>query len=306
MAKRIKLIEDIGFGNKGSIQTNKLINEDGSYNVVRKGHITFNLYANLVEMGWIRFYSLILSFYIAFNLVFAYIFTSLGPNAINGVSETEFLKRYLHCFFFSIQTFTTVGYGNMSPQSMAANVLSSLVAFIGLMILAVITGMFFARLSKPVAHILYSSKTVMAPFKDGKGLMFRMTNSRNTVIADLKITVILTWLKLNNGVEKREYIRLDLERDAVTLFALNWTIVHPLDENSPIFGLSIKQLEERNAEIIIDLKGHNETFNQMVKSRKSYKLSETLQNMKFSSMYYTNESGNVILELDKIDNVEAY
>lgn len=305
MAKRIKIIEDIGFGNKGSGQTQKLINEDGSYNVVRKGHMTFNLYATLLEMGWIRFYTLILSFYIFFNLVFAFIFNSLGPGAINGVNETDFLKRYLHCFFFSIQTFTTVGYGNMSPQSITANILSSLVAFIGLMVLAVITGMFFARLSKPIAHILFSSNVVISPYKEGKALMFRMVNSRNTVIADLKITVILTWLRVQNSIEKREYIRLDLERDEVTLFPLNWTIVHPIEESSPLFGLTPKDLEDRNAEIIIDVKGHNETFNQMVKSRKSYKLNHALCDRKFSSMYYTNENGMVILELDKIDKIEV-
>jgi len=306
VAKHLKIIEDIGFGNKGNIQTNKLINEDGSYNVLRQGHLTFNLYANLVEMGWKKFYILILSFYIFFNLIFAFIFTSLGPDAINGISETDFLKRYQHCFFFSIQTFTTVGYGNMSPHSIAANILSSLVAFIGLMILAVITGMFFSRLSRPIAHILYSSKVVVAPFKEGKALMFRMANSRNTVIADLNITVILTWLIDKNGIEKREYIRLDLERTTVTLFPLNWTIVHPIDDNSPLFGLTVKLMEERSAEILIDLKGYNETFNQMVRSRKSYKVHETVTGMKFSPMFYTNEDGMVVLELDKIDDVEPY
>ncbi|HMG15690.1 MAG TPA: hypothetical protein VK590_09595, partial [Saprospiraceae bacterium] len=131
-------------------------------------------------------------------------------------------------------------------------------------------------------------------------------NSRNTVIADLNITVILTWLIDKNGIEKREYIRLDLERTTVTLFPLNWTIVHPIDDNSPLFGLTVKLMEERSAEILIDLKGYNETFNQMVRSRKSYKVHETVTGMKFSPMFYTNEDGMVVLELDKIDDVEPY
>lgn len=303
MAKKTALLQDIGFGNKGDNQTGSLINESGGYNVIRKGHLSFNLYATFLEMGWKKFYIIILSFYILFNLLFAYIFALLGPGAINGITEIDFQKRYLHCFFFSIQTFTTVGYGNMSPASVTANLLSSLVAFIGLMVLAVITGMYFARLSKPVAHILYSSVSVIAPFKGGEGLMFRMANSRNTVIADLKITVILTWLLKIDGKEVREYMALKLERDAVTLFALNWTIVHPLDENSPLYGLSHQELLERNAEILIDLKGHNETFNQMVRSRKSYKLHETVKRVKFAPMYYTNEEGRIILELNKIDEL---
>ena len=301
--KKTSLIQDIGFGNKGSRDTGSLIDEDGRYNVIRKGRISYNFYAKFLEMGWKEFYVRILSFYIIANFIFAYIFAILGPGAINGIKEIAFWPRYLHCFFFSIQTFTTVGYGNMSPNSIPANILSSLVAFIGLMILAVITGMLFARLSKPIAHVLYSDSLIIAPFKDGNGLMFRMANSRNTVIADLKITVILTWLLKTDGQEKREYRLLNLERDAVTLFALNWTIVHPLDEDSPIYGLKDSELKERNAEIMIDLKGHNETFNQMVRSRKSYKLYEVKKGVKFAPMYYTNPEGRIILELDKIDEL---
>ena len=304
LALKNRKLTDIGFGEKDNTSTTRLINNNGRFNVRRTGKPVWNLYAEFLEITWAKFYLLIIIFYVALNLFFAFLFTLMGPDALSGVSNQDFYGRYLDCFFFSIQTFTTVGYGSMSPASLPANILSALIAMVGLLVIAMITGIFFARLSKPIAYIRFSEKILLAPYRDGKGLMFRMVNMRDTVISDVKITVLLTRLYFQNGEERREYLSLDLERDSVNLFPLNWTIVHPVNDSSPLLGIKKEQLAEQHAEILIDLKGYDETFNQIVRIRNSYKLEEMMENKKFSKMFYTSPDGKIILETDGLDRLE--
>ena len=304
MAFKNKRLRDIGFGEKDNTSTTRLINNDGRFNVLRKGSRARNLYSEFLEISWGKFYALILTFYVVLNLVFAVFFDLMGPGSLHGVDQPTFAERYLNCFFFSIQTFTTVGYGNMSPANVPANILSALIAMTGVLVFALITGVFFSRLSKPVAYIKFSEQILEAPYKDSKGLMFRMVNLRDTVISDVKVTVLLTRLHFSEGEERREYLSLELERDSVSLFPLNWTIVHHLNEDSPLYNQSKDIFKEQDAEILVDLKGYDETFNQMVRVRYSYKLSDVLEGHKFSKMYHTSPEGVIVLEIDNLNKTE--
>lgn len=304
LATKNKKLIDIGFGEKDNTASTRLINSNGRFNVSRHGKRVWNLYAELLEISWVKFYSLIFVFYVTFNLFFAIFFAIMHPGSLAGITAPTFSERYLSCFFFSIQTFTTVGYGSISPISVHANILSAFIAMVGLLVIAMITGIFFARLSKPIAYIRFSEKILISPYKDGKGLMFRMVNMRDTVISDVNVVVLLTRLLIQNGEEKREYMSLDLERDSVNLFPLNWTIVHPISEASPLYDQTIEELASKHAEILIDLKGYDETFNQVVRIRNSYKLEDLITDHKFSKMFFTSPEGKIILETDDLDKIE--
>ena len=305
MAIKFRKIKDIGFGEKGSAISSRLIKKDGKFNVERQGIKIPNLYAYFLEITWTKFYLFILAFYIVFNILFAFLITLMGHGAISGSVEPSWWERFLHCFFFSIQTFTTVGYGSMSPETIPANILSAIIALIGLLVFALMTGLFFARLSKPVAFISFSEKVLLAPFNGGLGLMFRMVNTRDTVLSDVKINVMLSWLNFEGTEERREYFPLELERDSINLFPLNWTIVHPIDEMSPLTNISIEELSKRQAEILVDFKGYDETFNQTVRIRNSYMLEHIITGQKFSKMYHTSPKGIIVIEIDNLDATEA-
>jgi len=295
--------QDIGFGNKGGGSASRLIKDNGQFNVRRIGSSGHHLYLELIEMGWAKFWYIVLGFYFFLNVLFALLFAVMGNNQIRGVPEMEFLDRFIQYYFFCIQTFTTVGYGAMSPNTFFANVVSSFISFLGLMTFAIITGFLFARLAKPTSFIRYSRQLILAPYNNGKAVMFRMVSTRDTTLSDIKVALILTWLRVIDGVEKREYHNLALERDSVALFPLNWTLVHVYNEDSPLYGFTPEEFEALHAEILIDVKGYDETFNQQVRSRNSYVLNEMERDVKFTPMYHNNDEGLFILELEKVSDV---
>ena len=219
------------------------------------------------------------------------------------VSKKEFFfENFGTCFFFSVQTFTTVGYGALSPTTVWADLLSSLVALVGLMSFALATGLFFSRFSKPKAQLLYSDIAIIAPYQDIKSFQFRIANTRNNNIIDVEAKIAMTWIENLEGQRKRRFTSLLLERDKIALLPLNWTIVHPIDEESPLYNLGKKDLQKMQVEFIVQMKAYDETFAQQVNSNSSYTANEILWSKKFEGMYYPNGS-SIVLDLDKINAV---
>jgi inward rectifier potassium channel len=294
---------DLGFGNKAT-GSERLMNKDGSYNVVRKGHYIWTPYQNLVEMDWGQFFALVFAFYFVVNLFFATVFFLIGADQFNGVRAETGMASFFDLFFFSAQTLTTVGYGFLSPKGVLANAVASVEALMGLMAFALATGLLFARFSRPKARIAFSKNALISPYKDGKALMFRIANLRNNNLINLEVRITMAWIEVVNGVRHRRFAPLTLERDKVVLFPLNWTIVHPIDESSPLYQKEGPDLNDMQPEIVILISGYDETFAQNVHTNSSYAAADLVCNAKFLPMYFE-EEGHITLQLDLIDEYQV-
>lgn len=297
--------EDFGLGNRIAAKGERLLNPDGSFNVIREGLRAWSPYQSMVEMSWVSFFLFIFTYYVSVNAIFGGIIVGLGPENVAGIKMGGWLQNFLQSFFFSIQTFTTVGYGGMMPQGMSAHIMAAIIALVGNISFALSTGLFFARFSKPKAQILFSKNAIITNHRNNgeRTLQFRIVNIRNNKIINLKAKVLFAWVEERNGQRERRFKLLTLERDEVTLFPLNWTIVHYMDENSPLFQKGKEQLIKEHAEILIQIEGYDETFSQNVHINSSYVAKDLLCDVQFTSMYYS-ENGSTILELNKIHDVE--
>jgi len=300
-------LRDLGFGSRISQESRRrLLNRDGSFNVERK-RLPFldslSPYHFLLTINWPRFYILIFSSYLLFNLAFAEAYYLCGPEALIG-SESPESGRFLDDFFFSVQTSTTIGYGRIAPGSTTANVLASIEALAGLLGFALATSLMFARFSKPDARVLYSKHAIVAPYRGITGLMFRIANQRNNQLIQVQVQVLLSRFE-NEGNEKvRRFHRLALERDEVTFFPLTWTVVHPIDESSPFFGQTEKDFLAAESEILVLISATDETFSQTVNSRSSYRADEVVWGAKFSDVFGHRPDGTIIVDLHRIHSYD--
>ena len=294
---------DPGFGEKYLRRTKRVINKDGSFNVSRMGTDFHpkDIYQFLVNLSWTKFFGLIVIAYILFNALFGLIYFFIGVQNLKGIVDSTNLHNYLNCFFFSVQTSTTIGYGGIIPEGMLANFIVTIEAMVGVLAFALITGLLYGRFSHPFSRILYSKNAIIAPYRGINSLQFRIVNQRNNNLMDIeaKVMVVLVDKDFN-----RKYYDMKLERYSVDFFALSWTVVHPIDEDSPLFGKSLQELEEKQFEMLILIKGYDETFNQVVHSRYSYTFDEIIWGAKFVRSFNTNSDGDIILKLDDIHLIE--
>lgn len=284
----------------------RTIEKDGSFNVRKSGGglRNFHFFHFLINVSWPTFFLVILSGYILVNAIFASLYLAAGIQSIAGANGATALSAFLSAFFLSVHTFTTVGYGTLAPKDFWTNVIAAFEALTGLMALAVATGLLYGRFSRPSARLAFSDKAVVAPYRDGKGLQFRVANKRPNVLMDLEATVMLMTVVNSGGVLKREYFPLSLERSNVYFLALTCTIVHPIDESSPFYGKSFEDLRNQQAEILILIKGFDDTFSQVVHSRYSYTFDEIEWGAKFRPAFRVTEKGDMVLDLDKLSEME--
>jgi inward rectifier potassium channel len=258
-------------------------------------------------MSWRRFLAIVLLTYFAINVVFGLGFLLIGVDNLANVSAVStWTDQFTKAFFFSVQTFTTVGYGAIHPIGVAANLLASITALSGLMSVALATGLVFARFSQPREQIRFSAHAVIAPYlnKNLKSLQFRIANQRDTNLINLRANVVLTWLEEADaeGNRNRRFAPLKLEREFVALFPLNWTIVHPIDEDSPLASWKKNEFCRRYSEILIMIEGYDQTYAQTIHANSSYTHEEVDWNTRFQPMYFE-EADRTILHLDRIDLV---
>lgn len=273
---------EMGFGSQNYRRTVRFINTDGSVNVERKGLgglDNIDVYHWLTSVSGVRLTFFIVISYILVNLIFGAIYYLIGAENFEGVNHGSEAQKFLSLFFFSAQTITTLGYGHLFPKSNAASIVAAVESLLGLLIFAIATGVIFGRFSRPKAHILYSKNILIAPYGEITGLMFRITNKKQYELIESEAS--LTMAINNPTTNKREFYNLALEIKSINFLALSWTIVHPINDQSPIFGLKAKELEERDAEFLILIKAINDTFSQTVYSRYSYKPNDIVENAKF-------------------------
>jgi inward rectifier potassium channel len=290
---------DPGLTQQFSNPLRRAINKDGSFNVRRRGATwrAFHPWLALVNMSWTGFGTVLALLWLTVNTGFALIYFHLDPNELQGVSTASSARRFLDDFFFSAQTLTTVGYGGIVPRGVTANFIASTEALLGLMAFAVCTGLLLARVSRPSARIAFSPNVLIAPYQDGASLQFRVVNERRNTLMELEARVLLMTVTPGNGVPQRRYDILNLERKGIIFFPLTWTIVHPIEESSPLFGKTAADLERLQAELLILIKGFDDTFSQTVNARYSYRYDEIVWNARFAPAFHIDEQGDIVLDL---------
>jgi len=275
---------DLGFGAVVARESRRrLLNRDGSFNVARRGlrlASSLSLYHLLLTTSWTRFIGLLAGSYLALNGGFGVAFLLCGPGALVGGAGSAFGRA----FFFSVETFSTIGYGNVVPVGLAANLVVTLEALVGLLWLALATGLLFARFSRPTARVVFSRTAVIAPYRGIKAFEFRIANVRSSQLIEVSATVMLARFEEAGGRQVRRFYNLALERSSVVFFPLSWTIVHPIDETSPLKDLTRDDLRRSDGEFLVLLSGVEETFAQRVHVRSSYKWDEVVWGARFSDI----------------------
>lgn len=317
---------DLGLGGvvaDGSAE--RFLNRDGSFNV-RRQHIGLqgvNLYGELLTVGWGRFFVLMGVAYLSLNAAFAAVYSVLGPSALSEMPSAG-LERFLACFFFSVQTFGTIGFGHIYPRTTAANLVVTAEAFVGLLGVALATGILFARFSRPSHRVLFSQVAVIAPFQGGTALMFRVTNGHRTQLIDLSAEVTFSHfedLALHpvpgldstsaqrptsaQGQRVRRFYPLALERSRVTFFPTSWTVVHPITSSSPLWKQTLVTLAADDAELLVVLRATDDASQGQIHARSSYKASELVWNARFQPIHSKDSAGHLRVDVARLSHVEA-
>lgn len=302
MAKEtIEKFEDLGLGAKATAGGYRALNKDGSFNV-SKSNVPLgerlNVFHSLISMSWTKFIGLILAAYLVVNLLFASIYLSVGVENLTSVRGSNGLSDFLEAFFFSAQTITTLGYGRVAPMGELANTVAAIESMLGLLAFALATGMLYGRFSKPSAKMKYSSCAVIAPYQDINGFMFRVVNPQQNQLLEVEVNVTVSMKRKDSDL--RDFHFLSLERSHIVFFPSIWTVVHPIDQSSPLFGLERDDLLDSDTEFIVMIKAFDESFSQTVYSRSSYKANELRWGEKFAYII-NHEGGGINVDVGRID-----
>lgn len=293
---------ELGFGNKNYNTNVRFLNRDGSVNVKRNSGSLLDrndLYHWLITTSWTKFFLLVFVSYILTNTLFATIYFWIGAGNFGGLNATCSSEIFLQLFFFSAQTLTTVGYGHIYPLGSLTGSVAAIESMIGLLGFAMATGLLYGRFSRPKVDIEYSEKAVIAPYQEITGFMFRIANRKQNELIEIECQVVLAINSKNSG--RREFHSLTLERTKINFLPLTWTIVHPIDINSPMYGLTSEDVKEGDAEFIILVKSINDTYSQTVYSRMSYKPNELEWNAKFTPVNSKpNKQGGITIDVSDI------
>lgn len=302
-----KKIKDPGIGNSSSQFAKRMINNDGSFNVIHlnKARRFSEAYNFLITISWWQFFALSFLSYVLANIFFALVYLGIDINQIIA-STGDFKTDFINAFFFSSQTFTTLGYGTMSPNGVTSGIVSSIEAFLGLMFFAFATGLLYGRFSKPKAAIRFSKQLIFKDFGKHNAVMFRIENDRKSTMIDPKVSVTLTLSKKNKiGEYTNEFYTLKLERQTIRFLPTTWTIVHEVDKESPLFEFSETDFAKHHGELVVMVSYYDESFNQVVHQMYSYLLSEIKINFKFVKAHYYNEKGEMVLDHKLFDCIES-
>ena len=298
-----------GFGVNSENSGGRFYNRNtGSANVVKRGVgilERYSWYHTMLAMHSGKFLLLLFTIYILANLAFAGVYYLIGIDHLAGINKGSGIKNFTEVFFFSTQTFTTVGYGRISPVGFITSAVATFEAFLGLLSFAIATGLFYGRFSRPQAFLKYSQNAIIAPYKDGVALMFRVSPYKNNILSEAEVKTTLAMQIEENGKMANKFYSLDLEISKVNALALSWTIVHPLNENSPLYNLSQQDMLVSRCEIFVFVKAFDEVFSNTVMSRNSYIASEIVWGAKFRIMYHPSEDKRTtVLELDQLNDFE--
>ncbi|HQF28355.1 MAG TPA: ion channel, partial [Bacteroidia bacterium] len=306
---RIRRKEDapeFGFGSISTSNDQRMMNKDGTANVIRLGEPKFsiiNLYHSLVTMPWWKFNISVLGIYLITNFLFAVIYYVIDPAGLGGMTFKTETDRFLEIFFFSAQSLTTVGYGRLNPVSLIDSTVAAIESMVGLLGFALATGLLYGRFSRATAKLLYSDNIIVAPYKHirfpeaDKALMFRILNARKNQLIEIEAQIMFAYNEEVNGSVARKFQQLKLETEKINLLAMSWTIVHPIVPESPLYGLTKEDIESVDAEFVVNIKAIDDTYVQQVYTRTSYTWKELAWGVKFDSVISKNQQGITTIDL---------
>ena len=302
-----KTNNDTGFGTNVNSYGRRFVNRDGTYNLKKEGVSfwdRFSLYHSMLNMPIWKFITVIVLFFLAINLLYTIIYMLMGVDGFQGIIAATQWQQFKELYFFSTQTFTTVGYGRLNPVGDGVNLVAAIEAMSGFLSFAIVTGLIYGRFARPSSHIAFSDQALIAPYRDKTALMFRIASykdNHNLTEAEMKVNIALQ-VQDNEKVSYKFY-ELALERTKVDTLMMNWTVVHPIDEKSPLLGLTREDYRSSDVEIYVQVKGYDDVYSTIVIQRTSYKYDEIIFNAKFVTMYRESEDGKTtILELDKLSS----
>ncbi len=296
---------DPGFTEKYGSGLSRIIKPSGEFNVRRRGTTWRDIhpYLFMINASWPVFSVLIFGGFAVANAVFALIYVKIGVEHLQGADTSTALSRFLSAFFFSAQTFTTVGYGRISPDGVLTSLVASIQALLGLMALAIGTGLVFGRFSRPAARLEFSQQMVVAPYQSGTSLQFRVANRRSNNLMEVEARVMISTVEPSDQGPTRKYRYLPLERRVIQFLPLSWTIVHPIDQESPLWGKKPEDLAQRQAEFLITIKAFDDTFFQTVHVRHSYRFEEVVWGARFAPAFEPDAQGEMVLDLRRLSEI---
>lgn len=301
---RMRAGEDIGLDRSGQTGRQRTVNPDGSYNMERiTGRVfgSFNPFYWVITTSWTHYWLVVFGFYGVMNLLFASAYYFIGVDQLSGMRGNDAFTQWLYCFFFSAQSFTTVGYGGIHPVGKLANLVATLEAFIGLMTFALATGTLYGRFSKPVSRLIYSKNILIAPYKDITAMQFMVANEMDTALMEVQAKVNLSWMDEDEkGMPIRRYQLVKLEFDKIAMFPTSWKINHPIDEESALFGKSLDEIKKIDFEVFIVINGFDDTTSQTIYSRHSYITEQFIYGAKFRRPFSINDEGRLVMDLTKV------
>ncbi|MGZ3952708.1 MAG: ion channel [Flavisolibacter sp.] len=297
-----------GFGERSKQSGGRFFRKDGKANTVRRG-IRFldqlSWYHTMIAMPSWKFWLWLLIPYIVVNAVFASVYFVIGVEHLAGIVKGSGWHNYIEAFFFSFQTFTTVGYGHVSPSGTLTSSVAAFESFLGVLTLALAAGLFYGRFSRPQSFLRFSDIALIAPYRDGIALMFRTVPYKNNHLSEAEVKLTLAMRVMRNGEEKNEFYTLNVEFSKINALILNWTIVHPINEASPIYGMNLPDLKAARAEVLVYLKAYDEGFASTVIARTSYTADEIVWAAKFKPMYEPSSGGDAtILHINKLNHYD--
>ena len=296
-----------GFGTSAASYGGRFINKDGSANIEKRGLTFFNRiswFHTMLTMSGAKFLSILIAFYATVNFIFALLYFAIGIEYLDGIDpNTSQWLKFGKAYFFSAQTFTTVGYGHISPSGFLTSALAAAEALIGLLSFAIATGLFYGRFSRPKAFLKFPHHALIAPYRDGTGLMIRMAPFKNTNLIDAEARMTVGLIINENGTPVNKFYVLPLELDKIGLLTLSWTLVHPITVDSPFYGFTKNDFDNGEGEVIVHIKAFDDLFSATVAASTSYTFDEIVYGAKFEMMYTENaDNTKTILQLDKLNS----
>lgn len=302
---KAKVENETGLGTNSNLSGGRFFNKNGTANMEVQG-MSFlerlNIYHTLLSIPRWKFLMVIVTFFVGINFFFACIYLFIGLDHLNGMVAASNAEKFGEAFFFSAQTFTTVGYGRINPVGFWASFTASLEALTGLLTFALATGLMYGRFARPRAYIRYSKNALFVPFKEGVALMFRLVPFTKNHLVNIEVKVTIAVRVTEDEMLKTRFFNVPLEIAKANTLSANWTLVHMINEDSPLSGLNKEDIKNAQTELLVFVQGFDESFSNTVISRASYIFEDFVYGAKFVPMYNPNEDNtSTILHLDKLD-----
>jgi len=304
----LKTNNDTGFGSNPGSYGGRFINKDGTFNLRREGISFINrtsIYQKLLTIPRWKFISVIILFYIIINLLFTIAYLLVGADQLQGLIAATSWSTFKETFYFSAQTFTTVGYGRINPIGDGANIIASIEALSGFLSFAIATGLIYGRFGKPRSYLMFSEHALISPYKDITALMFRFaTYKDNHTLTNVEIRVNIALRVEEESGPTYKFYDLTLERTKVDSLPMNWTVVHAIDDKSPLKGFTNEDMIAGDVELYVLITAFDDVYSSPVLQRTSYTYREMKFNAKFVPMYRESEDGNTtVLQMQKLNEV---